>query len=43
MDKDIRNIDIVIYKLELALIKANNNKLEVIRKKRQKKEEIIEK
>lgn len=41
--KDIRNADVVICKLELMLIRAINQRLEVAKKVKRKKEEIIEK
>lgn len=41
--KSIRNTDTVIYKLKLTLIKVINYRLEVTRKKKLKKEEIVEK
>lgn len=34
IEKDIKNVDIVFYKLELVLIKITNHKLEVANKKR---------
>lgn len=43
MKKDIRNADAVVYKFKPALIKAINDKLEVVKKKKQKKEKMIEK
>ena len=42
MKKGIRNADTVVYKLELALRRTTNEKLEVARKKRRKREEIVE-
>lgn len=41
-EKGIRNENIVVYKLGLALIKATTHRLEVVRKERHKREEIIE-
>lgn len=43
MKKDIRNTDAVACKLELVLIKATNQKLEVTKEEKRKKEEIMEK
>ena len=37
MEKDIRNANAVTYKFESVLTKANNKKLEIAKKKRQKK------
>lgn len=42
MKKDIRNADIIIYKLGLVLIREINYRLKII-KKRAKKNKIIEK
>lgn len=41
--KNIKNIDAIACKLGLTLIRATNNKLEVTREERQKKEEIKKK
>lgn len=41
IEKNIKNVDRILCKLRLALRKAINHKLEVSRKKKQKKEEII--
>lgn len=41
MKKVIKYADVVIRKLELALTSATNYRLEVIRKKRRKMEEIV--
>lgn len=43
MKKDIRNADAIVYKFKLASTKATNDKLEVVKKKRQKKEKMMEK
>ena len=43
MKKGIKNADIVAGKLRRALIRATNDRLEVVREKRRKKEEIMEK
>ena len=43
MEKDIKNTDVIACKLELLLIRATNNRLEVAKEKRQKKEEMKEK
>ena len=43
MKRGIRNADTVAYKLKPALIRATNEKLEVTRKERQKREEMVEK
>ena len=40
MEKSIRNADAVICKLELALIRAINHRLEVAKKKGKKKEMV---
>lgn len=40
--KDISNVDTVVHKLRLVLTRATNNRLEVTRKKRRKREEIME-
>lgn len=42
MRKDIRNADAIACKLETVLIRIINNRLEVARKERQKKEEMKE-
>lgn len=42
MKKYIKNADAVIHKLRAALLRAINHKLEVLRKKRWKKEKIVE-
>ena len=42
MEKSLKNADTIAQKLEPALTRATNNRLEVIRKERQKKEEIKE-
>ena len=42
MQKGIQNIDAVARKLEPALTRATNHRLEVVREKKQKKEEIVE-
>ncbi len=43
MEKGIRNADAVIHKLGPALTRAINQRLEVAREKRRKREEIVEK
>ena len=43
MKKNIKNINIIARKLGLALTKATNQKLEVVRKERKKREKMIEK
>ena len=42
MEKNIRNTDAVTCKLGPVSIKANNQKLEFAKKKRRKREEIVE-
>ena len=42
MEKGIKNADAVARKLGPASIRATNNRLEVVREKRRKREEIIE-
>ena len=42
MEKDIYNVDIVIYRLRLASIKASNHKLEIVKEKKQNRDEIVE-
>lgn len=42
MEKSIRNIDAVIYKLELALTKAINYRSKVAIKMRQKRKKMVE-
>ena len=42
MEKNIRNANVVICQLGLALIKAINHRLEVAREEAQKKKEIVE-
>lgn len=39
----IRNINIVVYKFGPTLIKVINQKLQIVKKKNRKKEEILEK
>lgn len=41
MNKDIKNVKIVVRKLGLALIRATNHKLKFANKKKQKREEIV--
>lgn len=41
--KDIRNADVVAYKLGLALTKVTNQRLEIAREEKQKREEMVEK
>ena len=43
MEKDVQNTDAVARKLGPALIRATNYRLEIVRNKRQKKEEIVKK
>ena len=43
MEKDIRNIDIVTCKLKPTLIRATNQRLEVTRDEKQKREKMVEK
>lgn len=43
MRKDIRNANAIACKLETVLIRIINNRLEIARKERQKKEEMKEK
>lgn len=43
MKKDIKNMDAIRHKVELGLTRAIHQKLEVDRKKRQKREEMVEK
>lgn len=38
----IQNADIIAYKLELTLLRATNQNLEITGEKRQKREEIVE-
>ena len=42
MEKDIKNVNAVACKLGLASPKVTNDRLEVFREKRQKKEEMME-
>ena len=42
MKKGIKNVDAVVRKLELASTRASNQRLEVIREERQKREEMLE-
>lgn len=41
MRKGIQNTDVVAYKLGLISIRATNYRLEIVREKKQKREEII--
>lgn len=41
--KGIKNVNILVHKLELVLIRVINHKLEVVKEKEQKIEEIIKK
>lgn len=41
MEKSIKNANEVIYKLGLASTKVTNNRLEIARKERQKREKMI--
>ena len=41
MEKSIRNVNAIAYKLGPALTRATNEKLEVARKERQKREEMV--
>lgn len=41
IEKGIKNIDAVTYKLKPALTRVTNHKLEVASKKKQKREEIV--
>lgn len=43
IEKGIKNTNAIIRKLELALTKITNHRLEVAREEKQKKEEIIKK
>lgn len=43
INKNIENVDIVVYKLNLTLIRVINYKLEIIIKKRQKREKLVKK
>ena len=43
MEKGIQNIDVVVHKVWLTLIKATNHKWEVAREKQQKRKEMVEK
>lgn len=43
MEKDIRNIDVVFHKLELPLMMTTNYRLEVARKEKRKKKDMIKK
>ncbi len=43
MEKSIKNVDVVTRKLGLTSTRATNQKLEVAREEKQKKEEIMEK
>lgn len=43
IEKGIKNVDAITYKLKLALIKATNYRLKVSKKERRKKEKIVEK
>ena len=43
IEKSIRNVDVFACKLGPALIRATNQKLEVTREERQKREEMVEK
>ena len=42
MKKGIKNVDAVASKLEPALIRVTNQRLEVVREKRRKREEMVE-
>ena len=42
MEKDIQNVNVVARKLEPALIKVTNYRLEVVREKQRKREGIVE-
>ncbi len=42
MEKDVRNADTVAHKLRLALTKVINQKLEVAKEERRKREKIVE-
>ncbi len=42
MEKGIRNVDAVARKLRQALTRATNQRLEVVREERQKREEMVE-
>ena len=42
MEKDIRNADAIARKLGLALTRATNARLEAVKEKRRKREEIME-
>ena len=41
MEKSIRNADAVVHQLKPTSTKATNNRLEVTRKERRKKEEMM--
>ena len=43
MKKGIKNVDEVVRKLRLVLIKATNKRLKIAKKEKQKREEIVEK
>ncbi len=42
MKKGIKNTDVIIYKLGPATTRATNQRLEVAREERRKKEEVVE-
>ena len=43
MEKNIRNTDIVTWKLKLASIRATNHRLGVVKEEKKKREEMMEK
>ena len=42
MEKGIRNIDAIVYKLKVASTRVTNNRLKAVREEKRKKEEMIE-
>ena len=42
MEKDIQNIDTVAHKFGLASTTVSNHRLEIVREKKQKREEMVE-